>query len=57
MKTEVLLERARAFVYDLASKGGVVLFVGTKKQAKDTIRRSPRRPACSTCTSAGWAAC
>ena len=38
LKTEVLLERARAFVQDLASKGGVVLFVGTKKQAKDTIR-------------------
>ncbi len=38
LKTEVLLERARAFVYDLASKGGIVLFVGTKKQAKDTIR-------------------
>jgi small subunit ribosomal protein S2 len=38
LKTEVLLERARAFVQDLASKGGLVLFVGTKKQAKDTIR-------------------
>jgi small subunit ribosomal protein S2 len=38
LKTEVLLERARVFVQDLASKGGVVLFVGTKKQAKDTIR-------------------
>jgi small subunit ribosomal protein S2 len=38
LKTEVLLERARAFVQDLASKGGMVLFVGTKKQAKDTIR-------------------
>jgi small subunit ribosomal protein S2 len=38
LKTEVLLERARAFVEDLTSRGGVVLFVGTKKQAKDTIR-------------------
>ena len=38
LKTEVLLERARAFVQELSSKGGVVLFVGTKKQAKDTIR-------------------
>jgi len=38
LQTEVLLERARAFVHDLASRGGVVLFVGTKKQAKDTIR-------------------
>ena len=38
LKTEVLLERARAFMQDLTSKGGVVLFVGTKKQAKDSIR-------------------
>jgi small subunit ribosomal protein S2 len=38
LKTEVLLERARAFVQDLASRGGIVLFVGTKKQAKDTIK-------------------
>ena len=43
LKTVVLLERARAFVQDLASKGGIVLFVGTKKQAKDTSRRSPRQ--------------
>jgi small subunit ribosomal protein S2 len=38
LKTEVLLERARVFIQDLTSKGGVVLFVGTKKQAKDAIR-------------------
>src|SRR5688572_31420456 len=38
LKTEPLLERARVFVQDLASKGGLVLFVGTKKQAKDTIK-------------------
>jgi small subunit ribosomal protein S2 len=38
LKTEPLLERARAFVQDLTARGGVILFVGTKKQAKDTIR-------------------
>src|ERR1043166_4427835 len=38
MQTVELLERARAFAEDLASKGGVILFVGTKKQAKDTIK-------------------
>jgi small subunit ribosomal protein S2 len=38
LKTEPLLERARAFVQDLSARGGVILFVGTKKQAKDTIR-------------------
>jgi small subunit ribosomal protein S2 len=36
-KTAVLLQRARDFVYDLAAGGGIVLFVGTKKQAKDAI--------------------
>jgi small subunit ribosomal protein S2 len=38
MQTVTLLERARAFVEDLASRGGMILFVGTKKQAKDTIK-------------------
>src|SRR5436190_10390421 len=38
LQTVDLLERARAFAEDLASKGGVILFVGTKKQAKDTIK-------------------
>src|SRR6185312_6365769 len=38
-QTEVLLERARQFVEKLAAGGGVVLFVGTKKQAKDAIRQ------------------
>ena len=37
MQTVELLEQARAFAEDLASRGGVILFVGTKKQAKDTI--------------------
>jgi small subunit ribosomal protein S2 len=38
MQTVPLLERARAFAEDLASRGGVILFVGTKKQAKDTVK-------------------
>jgi small subunit ribosomal protein S2 len=38
MQTVVLLERARVFAEDLASRGGIILFVGTKKQAKDTIK-------------------
>jgi small subunit ribosomal protein S2 len=38
LQTVELLERARAFAEDLASRGGLVLFVGTKKQAKDTIK-------------------
>jgi len=38
LKTETLLEKARAFAEELSSKGGIILFVGTKKQAKDTIK-------------------
>jgi small subunit ribosomal protein S2 len=38
LKTAALLEEARQFCSSLAHRGGVVLFVGTKKQARDTIR-------------------
>lgn len=38
IQTEVLLEEARAFATDLAEKGGVILFVGTKKQAQDSVQ-------------------
>jgi small subunit ribosomal protein S2 len=38
MQTEVLLERARQFAHELAARGGVMLFVGTKKQAKDAVK-------------------
>jgi small subunit ribosomal protein S2 len=37
-RTVVLLERARQFAQETAARGGVVLFVGTKKQAKDAIK-------------------
>jgi small subunit ribosomal protein S2 len=38
VKTQTLLEQAQTFASDLAHRGGVVLFVGTKKQARDTIK-------------------
>src|SRR5207245_7039073 len=38
LKTSALLAQAQAFASDLAHRGGTVLFVGTKKQARDTIR-------------------
>jgi small subunit ribosomal protein S2 len=38
LQTEALLENARKFVGELATGGGTVLFVGTKKQARDTIQ-------------------
>jgi small subunit ribosomal protein S2 len=36
-KTERLLHEAQEFAATLAGRGGTVLFVGTKKQARDTI--------------------
>src|SRR6476620_7187984 len=38
LQTEALLENARRFAGELASGGGTVLFVGTKKQARDSVQ-------------------
>jgi small subunit ribosomal protein S2 len=38
LQTEALLENARRFVGELAGGGGTVLFVGTKKQARDSVK-------------------
>ena len=38
--TERLLQNAQRFAGDLAGRGGTVLFVGTKKQARDTIEEA-----------------
>jgi small subunit ribosomal protein S2 len=37
-QTEVLLQNAQNFVEDIARRGGTVMFVGTKKQARDGIK-------------------
>ncbi len=37
LQTEELLKQATEFVTEVAAKGGVVLFVGTKKQARDSV--------------------
>jgi small subunit ribosomal protein S2 len=39
-KTERLLHTAQDFAGELAGRGGTVLFVGTKKQARDTVREA-----------------
>jgi len=39
-KTEVLLGRAQEFAGAVAGRGGTVLFVGTKKQARDTVKEA-----------------
>jgi small subunit ribosomal protein S2 len=38
LQTDALLEDARQFVDELSRRGGTVLFVGTKKQARDAIK-------------------
>src|SRR6476646_9734496 len=38
LKTQALLEQARTFAGDVAGRGGTVLFVGTKKTARDAIK-------------------
>ncbi|HEX5526176.1 MAG TPA: 30S ribosomal protein S2 [Solirubrobacterales bacterium] len=43
LQTEALLENARKFAGELATGGGTVLFVGTKKQARDTIQEWAER--------------
>ncbi len=43
LQTEHLLAEARRFAADVASKGGSVLFVGTKKQARDAVKEWAER--------------
>ncbi|MBI4898828.1 MAG: 30S ribosomal protein S2 [Actinobacteria bacterium] len=43
LQTERLLEDAREFVGGIARKGGTVLFVGTKKQARDSIKETAEK--------------
>ena len=38
IQTEELLERARRFAEEVTRRGGTVMFVGTKKQARDAIK-------------------
>jgi small subunit ribosomal protein S2 len=42
-QTTSLLDRAYEFVRNLASRGGMVLFVGTKKQCQDVIAEEAKR--------------
>jgi len=42
-KTEECVNRARDFLLDITSKGEVVLFVGTKKQAQEVVLQEAQR--------------
>jgi small subunit ribosomal protein S2 len=43
LQTEELLRKATDFVTEVAAKGGVILFVGTKKQARDSVQEWAER--------------
>jgi len=43
LQTEELLKQATEFVTEVAAKGGVILFVGTKKQARDSVEQWAER--------------
>ena len=38
LQTQELLDKAQEFTRDIARRGGTVLFVGTKKQARDAVK-------------------
>lgn len=42
-QTEALIEKAADFLYDTALKGGSIIFVGTKKQAREIIEIEAKR--------------
>src|SRR3954449_9327432 len=43
LKTEALLAQAQQFADGVARRGGTILFVGTKKQARDVIKEQAER--------------
>ena len=43
LQTAELVERAQQFVSDIAHRGGTILFVGTKKQARDAVKDAAER--------------
>ena len=56
-KTVKKMDEAYNFVRDLAADGGRVLFVGTKKQAQESIKTKLNAATCSMLTNVGSAAC
>jgi len=42
-KTVTLIEKAYSFVKEMSTKGKVILFVGTKKQAQETVKVEAKR--------------
>ena len=42
-QTDRLLQQAQEFTADIAARGGTVMFVGTKKQARDSIKEAAEK--------------
>jgi small subunit ribosomal protein S2 len=42
-QTDRLLKQAQEFTADIASRGGTVMFVGTKKQARDAVKEAAEK--------------
>jgi small subunit ribosomal protein S2 len=45
-KTQILIDYARDIIHDIASQGRIVLFVGTKAQAKPIIKEQAEKDTC-----------
>ena len=56
-KTQPLYAEAADFVKGVVADGGKVLFVGTKRSARDAVQKEASAAGCPTSTSAGSAAC
>jgi len=56
-KTLAKYQEAMTFVKKLSAKKGNILFVSTKRQAREILARKRSAPACLMSTSAGWAEC
>ena len=55
-QTVTRLDDALEFVRETIRRGDIVLFVGTKKQAQESVSRRPSAAGSTTSTTAGWAA-
>ena len=56
-KTMQMYNDAMKYVRQLASNRGTILFVGTKRQAREIVAEEAQRAACRSSTIAGSAAC
>ena len=56
-KTLPLFENALKYVRQIAANKGRILFVGTKRQARDIVKEEAQRANCAYVNHTGWAAC